>query len=258
MSKLGKEVGVGVIVSLTLGLFSGCGSSSSDGSTSGAAVCQDMLSHLQACNLASSGDIRASPLLDASSVDRCYVSCFASASCTDLQQSLCVANQPSGALQTCINRCDQFRCGNGAYISIYQKCDGHQDCADGADEQGCVMFTCANGQTIPADQRCDFIPQCNDASDENNCPMLVCADGNRVPESSRCNGTFQCPDGSDEAGCPSFTCANGQTVPQSARCNGVPQCTDRSDENGCPTVARITCGSTTFSFLASFGGGYCY
>lgn len=258
MAKLGNHIGVGILVSSTLGLFSGCGGGDSGGSTSGAAVCQDVLSHLQACNLASSGVVRASPILDSSSIERCSVACYASASCADLQQSLCVTNQPSGAVQTCIDRCTQFRCGNGAYISIYRKCDGRQDCADGADEQGCAVFTCANGQTIPADQRCDFAPQCNDGSDEINCPTLVCADGARVPQSSRCDGVFQCPDGSDEAGCPSYTCANGQTVPQNARCDGLPQCTDRSDENGCPAVARITCGSTSFSFLASFGGGSCY
>lgn len=259
MGKFGKEVGAGIVVSLSLlGLSSGCGSGSNSSSSSGEAMCQDLLSHLQACNLATSGVIRATLQLNSSSTDRCRVGCFASASCTDLEQSFCVAGQPTAALQTCIDRCDQFQCGNGASIPINERCNGRQDCADGTDEQGCAMFTCANGQTIPAAQRCDFVRQCADGSDENNCPTLLCADGTQVPQAARCDGIAECPDGSDEAGCPTFACANGQTIPQREQCDGIPQCSDRSDETGCPTVARITCGATTFSFQASFSGRFCY
>jgi hypothetical protein len=214
-----------------------CGDS---GGSDPAAACQGAASHARSCGLVTDGEVRCSS--NPSSVLSCESSCEASATCQEVEALLC-SGSVTGSLLTCVQRCTEFRCGNGASIALRQQCDGNNDCADGSDERGCP--TCTNGTVIRQSAICNGLPQCPDGSDEQNCPTFTCQSGATVPADARCNGIPQCGDRSDEAGCPTFQCANGSTVPASDRCNGVPRCSDGSDERGCPAPAQRICNGQT-------------
>ena len=47
----------------------------------------------------------------------------------------------------------EYTCDDGdTEYTDYEKCDGYQDCEDGADEADCPVFPCDSGQEIPANQ----------------------------------------------------------------------------------------------------------
>ncbi|RWS26917.1 uncharacterized protein B4U80_10369, partial [Leptotrombidium deliense] len=54
-------------------------------------------------------------------------------------------------------------------------CDGHNDCLDGSDEEGCHStcdHSCGHGVCIKFEKVCDGINHCADDSDEIACPRL--------------------------------------------------------------------------------------
>ena len=73
------------------------------------------------------------------------------------------------------------------------------------------MAPCHNGSCILARYLCDGHNQCGDWSDEDGCtPLPLCPGddfrcwngGLCVPSVAVCNGMKNCPDGSDEIDCP--------------------------------------------------------
>jgi len=87
---------------------------------------------------------------------------------------------------------ETFRCGGGWCLDMAGRCNGHAQCGDGSDEDGCfdVDNTPANlGQAFecPADANPDVIFRCTD----NTC----------IDKEGLCNNYNNCADGSDEATC---------------------------------------------------------
>lgn len=73
-----------------------------------------------------------------------------------------------------------FTCVHGGQcIPVQWRCDKHNDCIDGSDEQNCptrapyscpsTSFTCDNNMCIPRNWVCDTDNDCLDGSDEKNC-----------------------------------------------------------------------------------------
>lgn len=172
----------------------------------------DLAGTLRECAILSEGEVSELPFY---APTECYESCYAEASCEELQAALC---RTSVALfQGCDERC-AFRCGDDSLIAVEQWCDGVDNCADESDELGCGVYTCDDGTTLYGSHRCDGAARCPDRSDELGCPLncdvvyppaacpgVECADGTMVSAGSRCNGRVQCPDGSDEVGCAELT-----------------------------------------------------
>ncbi|MGF1467849.1 MAG: hypothetical protein ACFCGT_17150 [Sandaracinaceae bacterium] len=151
---------------------------------------------LMQCGLLSEGDVRSFPLYAPTD---CYDRCLASASCAELEDTLC------GASIALRSRCDArcaYRCEDGALIAVERACDGVENCADGSDEVACPSD--ADPRCLVATP-CDGVPQCADGSDEVGCTAPVCVGGEVLPLWERCNGFSTCPGGEDEDGCATLT-----------------------------------------------------
>ncbi|KAK6196038.1 hypothetical protein SNE40_001341 [Patella caerulea] len=75
-----------------------------------------------------------------------------------------------------------FHCErHGQCVPMGWKCDGDEDCRNGADESNCPVSTCSSHK---------FTCQSGD--------HLIC-----IPQSWRCDGEGDCPDNSDEINCDS-------------------------------------------------------
>ncbi|XP_061720060.1 basement membrane-specific heparan sulfate proteoglycan core protein isoform X2 [Cydia pomonella] len=167
---------------------------------------------------------------------------------------------------------EELTCDNTRCVSVTKRCDGHNDCDDGLDEQNCPPietcgandFRCNNGKCIPGSSRCNSVVDCPDHEDEVGCDCkhgdFQCRDSNVcIEERKRCDGVEHCNDGSDEINCPAalppltpheyFMCKNGTYILQSQRCNRNYDCPpgDYSDEVNCP------CGEGDFKC----DNGYC-
>ena len=145
-----------------------------------------------------------------------------------------------------------------ARLERHQLCDSLADCAEAADEAGCVFggcredeFPCLSGRCVPASWRCDGRPDCGPSAEdevsclprEAECPpgQFLCATEARcIPGAQLCDGRADCGRGEDEAEAV-CACAEGEVrcqlgggcVASSARCDGRHQCADRSDEWDC-------------------------
>ena len=119
-----------------------------------------------------------------------------------------------------------FQCDNTTCVSIIQVCNGHKDCANGADETLCASRQCAPFQFRCANKRCVFLSQV-------------------------CDGKNDCADNSDELHCKPTTCSrdqhtcpNGRCISRQWLCDGGNDCGDESDES--PSVCHSqTCDPGT-------------
>ncbi|XP_071809054.1 low-density lipoprotein receptor-related protein 4-like isoform X2 [Asterias amurensis] len=161
---------------------------------------------------------------------------------------------------SCHCKHNEFTCppkvtGDCICIPPQWRCDGDDDCGDGADEVGCTLptcsadqFECGNAKCIPVSWVCDTDNDCGDVSDETNCPTeecegkskFQCANNKCIRQRWVCDGEDDCGDGSDEI-CPAqscktseFSCLAGGCVASSWTCDGDIDCPDGSDETSCP------------------------
>lgn len=164
-----------------------------------------------------------------------------------------------------------FRCDNTTCVSIIQVCNGHKDCANGADETSCASRQCAPFQFRCANKRCVFLSQvcdgkndCTDNSDELHCKPTACSrdqhtcrNGRCISRQWLCDGGNDCGDESDESPsvCHRQTCdhikrfqcnASRKCIPKRWTCDGEGDCDDRSDED--PEV----CKGSKFLFLSNW------
>uniref|UniRef100_A0A8C2F6K5 Uncharacterized protein n=1 Tax=Cyprinus carpio TaxID=7962 RepID=A0A8C2F6K5_CYPCA len=185
-------------------------------------------------------------------------------------------------VQTSVKTCrpDQFSCGNTMCVPMKWKCDGDNDCLNGADEEGCdkrcrsTEFSCGDKYKacVPMRWRCDGNIDCLNGTDEEGCGEAAvitsqnqtaqsedkscrstefsCGDKYKacVPMRWRCDGNIDCLNGADEEGCDKscrsteFSCGDKHKtcVPMIWRCDGDNDCLNGADEEGCDKMCRST------------------
>jgi Low-density lipoprotein receptor domain class A len=167
-------------------------------------ACESAAQKLRSCGLLSAGATECGNAAgDAEAT--CAFGCFKRATCEQLEDSFCGGN--ASPVDDCVASCGEnareIECGDEGVYFADEKCDGFDDCDNGADELGCPVFSCKSGEKIPQQEKCDGFEDCSDSSDELGCPVFSCKSGEKIPVSAKCDGESDCEDASDELGCSS-------------------------------------------------------
>ncbi|XP_077787120.1 basement membrane-specific heparan sulfate proteoglycan core protein-like isoform X2 [Podarcis muralis] len=186
---------------------------------------------------------------------------------------------------------DEFGCDNGECVLLEDRCDGHADCDDASDEDGCGITT-PRPPVTSARPGTTRVPATTASVTTRRAPVTappgafpakpslppfprpcrkdeaVCSNKQCIPRDYLCDGERDCSDGSDESRCgtPSpcepneFKCRNGHCALKLWRCDGDNDCTDGSDKLNCPTKGpgdtcapdQFVCVSTRTCIPASY------
>ncbi|CAH2987638.1 unnamed protein product [Chilo suppressalis] len=168
----------------------------------------------------------------------------------------------------------QWKCRDGSCISVYGKCDGMKDCADGSDETFALCrktplktYKKPSGSLYKNLEK-KLWKEHSDLPKKVKVPIRCqsnwfrCTYGACVDGTAPCNNVQECADNSDELlrRCRNqteevrgtFTCDNGKEIPAFAHCDGAKDCTDGSDE-----TVKACAGKTCASYLFQCAYGAC-
>ncbi len=206
-------------------------------------ICAAHEAKLRDCKLLTDGPYHCDPIVRPSDV--CRTKCVTDASCDALRDWHC-GDPISATISNCLGTCNEkvrFTCDDGTTVPDAYRCDGEDDCRDGADEVCPTggFFSCGDGVGIHQGLACEGNSDCPTGSDEDKCGDFKCEDGSNIDLARTCDGEPDCTGGGDEEGCPPraeyicppkppFKCDDGTEIPREWVCNGEEDCPLGEDE----------------------------